>query len=303
MKILSISTIAVAMLLMTMPAHAQDGQACGLDAGQPGSDADCWNVNIDNGTISKSELTIGLQDEINGKANVGDSYTKAEQDAIDTAQDAAIGTKADTSYVDSENADQDAVIATKADKSYVDSENAAQDSVIDTKADKTYVDSENASQQSQIDQNAGDISDNASNIADNAAKNDEQDDAIEANEVGIATNSNAIQANADDIGSLETVAANHEARLNSHDALLSKHSDKLEDHSKGLAIAMSMPDAWLSDSKSFGIFGSVGGFDGETAVGFAAIGRIDQTFSLNAKLGADTSFEQFGWQAGFGAQW
>ena len=64
-----------------------------------------------------------------------------------------------------------------------------------------------------------------------------------------------------------------------------------------------MPDAWLSDSKSFGVFGSVGGTGNETAVGIDAIGRIDETWSLNAKLGTDVEFEQFGWQAGFGAQW
>ena len=84
---------------------------------------------------------------------------------------------------------------------------------------------------------------------------------------------------------------------------LDNHSSQLAEHAKGLAIAMAMPNAWLSDKKSFGIFGSVGGFDDETAVGFAAIGRIDETFSLNAKFGSDTEFKQFGWQVGAGAQW
>ena len=105
------------------------------------------------------------------------------------------------------------------------------------------------------------------------------------------------------LGSLESASASHEVRLNAHDALLSQHSAQLEDHSKGLAIAMAMPDAWLSDKKRFGVFGAVGGFDDQTAVGFAAIGRIDETFSLNAKIGSDTEFKQFGWQVGVGAQW
>ena len=78
---------------------------------------------------------------------------------------------------------------------------------------------------------------------------------------------------------------------------------KLDEHTKGLAIAMAMPDAWLSDSKSFGVFGSIGGFDGETAIGLAAIGRIDETWSINTKLGVDTDFEHVGWQLGAGAQW
>lgn len=105
------------------------------------------------------------------------------------------------------------------------------------------------------------------------------------------------------LGSLESTSASHGVRLNAHDALLNAHSAQLEDHSKGLAIAMAMPDAWLSDKKRFGIFGAVGGFDDETALGFAAIGRIDETFSLNAKIGGDTEFKQFGWQVGVGAQW
>jgi len=119
----------------------------------------------------------------------------------------------------------------------------------------------------------------------------------------IATNSIAINANAADIGSLEDLTADHSAQLATHASTLSAHDDKLDDHAKGLAISMAMPDAWLSASKNFGVFGSFGGFADETAVGFAAIGRIDQTFSLNAKLGADTSFDQFGWQVGAGAQW
>lgn len=105
------------------------------------------------------------------------------------------------------------------------------------------------------------------------------------------------------IGSLEDVTATHDGRLNAHDALLSDHSARLDEHAKGLAIAMAMPDAWLSDRKRFGIFGAVGGFEGETALGFAAIGRINETWSVNAKLGADTEFDRVGWQVGVGAQW
>ena len=53
--------------------------------------------------------------------------------------------KADKSYVDSQNSAQNSAIASKADKSYVDSQNSAQNSVIATKADKSYVDSQDAS--------------------------------------------------------------------------------------------------------------------------------------------------------------
>jgi hypothetical protein len=105
------------------------------------------------------------------------------------------------------------------------------------------------------------------------------------------------------IAALQDLAGVHGARLDAHSALLSQHTAQLDEQAKGLAIAMAMPDAWLSDKKRFGIFGAVGGFGDETALGFAAIGRIDETWSLNAKLGADTEFDQFGWQIGVGAQW
>ena len=115
-------------------------------------------------------------------------------------------------------------------------------------------------------------------------------------------------------GSLEVVTSDSGGRiatdggaifstLDAHTALLSQHTKRLDEQAKGLAIAMSMPDAWLSDKKTFGIFGSIGGFGDETAMGFAAIGRLNETWSVNGKFGADTSFEEFGWQVGFGAQW
>jgi hypothetical protein len=142
------------------------------------------------------------------------------------------------------------------------------------------------------------------------AKNTEQDGRLDGHDTTLATHTGQIaQGVAHDavqdgrLGSLETVTAGHGATLNAHSALLSAHSAKLDDHSRGLAIAMAMPDAWLSDKKQFGIFGSVGGFDDETAIGFAAIGRIDETWSLNAKLGTDIEGKNFGWQVGAGAQW
>lgn len=91
--------------------------------------------------------------------------------------------------------------------------------------------------------------------------------------------------------------------LDTHSAMLSAHSKKLEEHGKGLAIAMAMPDAWLSDKERFAVAGSLGYYDEETALGFAAIGRIDQTWSLNAKVGTDTEFKQFGASVGVRAGW
>jgi hypothetical protein len=102
----------------------------------------------------------------------------------------------------------------------------------------------------------------------------------------------------DQIVALQNLTASHTASINAHSALLSDHSARLNEHEKGLAIAMAMPDAWLSDKERFAIAGNLGGFGDETAVGFAAIIRVDEHWSLNSKLGSDTQFEQFGWTVG-----
>jgi len=161
------------------------------------------------------------------------------------------------------------------------------------------------------------LADHETRITTGETKNAEQDGRLDGHDTAIATHTTQIAGvqavnTAQDtaIGSLETVTAGHEVRLNAHDAMLSSHAatlkdhgNRLNEHDKGLAIAMALPDAWLSDKKRFGIFGAVGGFGDETALGFAAIGRIDETFSLNAKLGSDTEFKEYGWQVGVGAQW
>lgn len=100
------------------------------------------------------------------------------------------------------------------------------------------------------------------------------------------------------IAALNNVTASQGAAINANTALLSQHSAILDEHSKGIAIAMALPDAWLGDKEKFAIAGNIGGFGDETAVGFAAIARLDQNWSLNAKFGSDTSFEEFGWTVG-----
>ena len=105
------------------------------------------------------------------------------------------------------------------------------------------------------------------------------------------------------IGNLEADNANQWSHIRANSEMLKQHGEHLDTIDKGLAITAALPDAWLGDSKHFGVFASVGGFNDETAFGFAAIGRINQTFSINTKLGTDTSFEEFAWQLGAGAQW
>lgn len=79
--------------------------------------------------------------------NADNIQTNADNIAQNTADIAALGgvdlsTKADVTYVDSENAIQNSTIADKADSSYVDSYNATQDNAIALKADTTYVDTQ-----------------------------------------------------------------------------------------------------------------------------------------------------------------
>ena len=70
--------------------------------------------------------------------------------SANTAQDAVIALKADTTYVDSQNAAQDATLAGKANITYVDAQNATQDTAIGLKADRTYVDTQNSAQDAVI---------------------------------------------------------------------------------------------------------------------------------------------------------
>ena len=105
------------------------------------------------------------------------------------------------------------------------------------------------------------------------------------------------------INDLIGVTSTHGAAISAHTAMLSEHTARLDEQAKGIAIAMSLPDAWLGEKEKFAIAGNIGGFGDETAIGFAAIGRIDQTWSLNAKFGGDTEFKEFGWTVGARAGW
>lgn len=95
----------------------------------------------------------------------------------------------------------------------------------------------------------------------------------------------------------------HDQAITAQSALLSEHTARLNEQAKGLAIAMAMPDAWLGEKQRFAIAGGVGGFGDETAIAFSAIGRLDETWSLNAGFGGDTEFKEFGWKVGARAGW
>lgn len=193
----------------------------------------------------------------------------------------------------------------KADKSYVDNENAAQDSANTTKNDEQ--DAAIATEKGRNDTQDTTLADHETRITANKARLDTFTPDSGGADGSIEKWAGGVNKSISDIENVNTeqwkAIHDNSSLLKEHSATLSQHTQKLEEHEKGLAIAMAMPDVWLSDSKSFGVFGSVGGFGDETALGFAAIGRVDKTWSLNAKFGGDTEFKQFGWSAGAGAQW
>ena len=92
-------------------------------------------------------------------------------------------------------------------------------------------------------------------------------------------------------------------QISANSDLLVTHGAHLAKLDKGMAIAMAMPDLWLEQGKRFGVFGGVGGFGDETALGLGAIARVGDGFTLDTKFGADTSFKEFGWKVGAGYQW
>jgi trimeric autotransporter adhesin len=103
---------------------------------------------------------------------------------------------------------------------------------------------------------------------------------------------------ATDGGAIYNQLDSHSSTLNAHTALLSDHSARLDEHAKGLAIAMSLPDLYLTERERFSIAGNLGGFGDETGIGAGIAIRLDQNWSLNGKLGADIEFKEFGWSVG-----
>lgn len=99
-------------------------------------------------------------------------------------------------------------------------------------------------------------------------------------------------------GNLGTDGGSAFQTINAHSALLSDHSARLDEHAKGLAIAMSLPDLYLTERERFSIAGNLGGFGDETGIGAGVAIRLDQNWSINGKLGADIEFKEFGWSVG-----
>jgi hypothetical protein len=303
----SIAVIAVAAFgLFAGPARADNDGITETNAGNiaiPGI-----HVNLAPNSVDRAELAPAVRTELDGlrtdvdtanTTNTAQGITLTDHGGrIVTLEGTAVAHDGRITALETNDGIQDIAIASHT-ATLADHETRVTNTETVNGTQQTQIDNNTAvnnSQQTTINGHTTTLATHTTQIAGVQAKNVEQDGRLDGHDTAI--------------GSLETITASHTSTLNAHSALLSEHSatlkdhgNRLDEHEKGLAIAMALPDAWLGDSKQFGVFGSVGGFNNETAVGFAAIGRIDQTFSLNAKFGADTEGKQFGWQAGVGAQW
>jgi hypothetical protein len=199
----------------------------------------------------------------------------------------------------------------KADKSYVDNGNAVQNAFIIG----NYV--LDGFQQDQLDEHEDRLDAHKKAIVHNYqwdAKQQKQITRLERSDgkqwkaIGGLKHENKQQWYA--IHDLKEWNEDQDIRLDAHQAILSQHSKeigqingRLDKHEKGLAIAMAMPDAYLQQNENFAIAGNLGFFDDQTALAFAAIGRINQTWSVNAGIGSDTGFEEVGGRVGVRAGW
>jgi len=283
--------IGTAMLFATAANADNDGITRLTTGGTPAIPG--ITLDIGTGAVDRTELSASVQGELDGIAttNAAQAATLAAHGTELTDHGGRIG------ILEASSASHAAPLADHETRITAgEAKDAAQDARRDT-AEAT-----NAEQDARHDAGeAKDVEQDGRHAA------GEAHDA--AQDTTLATHGAQIVTHSEQIGSLDTVTAEHGARLDAHDALLSSqaatlgaHGKKLAEHERGLAIAMAMPDAWLSDKKRFGIFGAVGGFGDETALGFAAVGRIDETWTLNAKGGTSTDFKGFGWQIGAGAQ-
>ena len=199
----------------------------------------------------------------------------------------------------------------KADKSYVDSQNATQNAFI---IGNYVID---GFQQNQLDEHEDRLDAHKKAIIHNYkwdAKQQKEINRLEWSDgkqwkaIGGLKHENKKQWNA--IHDLEEWNEDQDIRLDAQQAILSQHSKeigqingRLDKHEKGLAIAIAMPDAYLQQNEKFAIAGNLGFFDDETALAFAAIGRINQTWSVNAGIGSDTGFKEVGGKVGLRAGW
>lgn len=103
---------------------------------------------------------------------------------------------------------------------------------------------------------------------------------------------------ATDGGSTFAVIDDNRAAIAHNRDLIDDNTARLGKAEKGIAISNALPDTWLSDRENFAIGANLGFAGGETAIGMSMIGRLDEHWSLNGKMGADTSFDEVGGSIG-----
>jgi len=216
-------------------------------------------------------------DQFNGTSETVEEWATSTDNQVDqnkTDIDTLETEKADKSDtytkkdVDDANDLQNEEINKKADTEYVDGKNKDQDEVIATKASTAYVDAENDAQDTRLDGHDTQLGDH------NARLN--------AHDVAIGDLENGVSANS---------------------AAISNNSKAIKENAAGVAIALSMPDAFLDSTENFSIAAGFGGFDSETAFGVIGSARLDQTWSLYGGGGMSTNGNNFGWKAGARAGW
>lgn len=232
-----------------------------------------------------------------GPVALGSNHT--ETDCASTADtNAALALKANSANVFTKT-EVDDKLAAKADITYVDSQILIVQGAVD--AEKIRNDEQDAT-----------LANHSTRITATEEKNGTQDEKLTDHDERITTNTNNIATTNNRLnsfngtgGSLETWATNTDKHLAAidqtnfvQDNRLSSLERTTDKHARGLAIAMAMPDTWLSDREKFALAFNVGGFDDETAFGAAAIVRFDNRWSGNMKLGTDSGFKDIGWTVG-----
>lgn len=223
--------------------------------------------------------------------------------SIQAAQISASTAKLDSSA--KKDASQDAALAEHEDRiTASEAKDKAQDAAIDGVADQLDEVSE-AAQKAAAEAKAA------------SKKNKNQDKQLANHETRIAATEASVGVNTVQIAALrgdvdrqeveiDTLAAEsrqQQAAINAHDALLSEHSAKLGALSEGIAMAMALPDTWLSDLERYAVAGNCATYDGNAACGFAFIGRLNTQWSFNVKASAPTNFNQFGATVGARYGW
>ncbi len=237
---------------------------------------------------------------------VGSSHT--ETDCASTADTkAALDKKADITYVDSQILIvQGAVDAEKIRNDNQDTtlgEHGAQ--LKDHEGRIVATEEKNAAQDETLGEHGARITATEEKNAEQDKTLKDHDERITTNTNDIATTNNRLDSFNGTGGSLETWATNTDTHLAAIDQTNFAQDNRLtglertsEKHARGIAIAMAMPDTWLSDREKFAFAFNVGGFDDQTAFGAAAIVRFDSHWSGNMKVGADSGFKDLGWTVG-----